>query len=106
MFDHRRAMNEKNSEQWNNGINNEEISSAKTLDNQNLSKEIKMENEQSYDVRKRDNTIISNHSELQRREQGFKDVELPPNEQEQEGSMEVKSQQQLSNRNVLGIFTR
>ena len=59
-------MNEKNSEQWNNGINNEEISSAKTLDNQNLSKEIKMENEQSYDVRNRDNTIISYHSELQR----------------------------------------
>ena len=47
-------MNEKNSEQWNNGINNEEISSAKTLDNQNLSKEIKMED----DVRNRDNTII------------------------------------------------
>ena len=99
-------MNQKNSEHWNNGINNEEISSAKTLDNQNLSEEIKMENEQSYDVRKRDNTIISNHSELQRREQGFKDVELPPNEQEQEGSMEVKSQQQLSNRNELGIFTQ
>ena len=99
-------MNEKNSEQWNNGINNEEISSAKSLDNQNLSEEIKMENEQSYDVRKRDNTIISNHSELQRREQGFKDVELPSNEQEQEGSMEVKSQQQLSNRNELGIFTQ
>ena len=67
----------------NNGINNKEISSAITLDNQNSSKEIKMENEQSYDVRKRDNTIISNHSELQRREQGFKDVELPPNVQEQ-----------------------
>ena len=48
-------MNEKNSEQWNNGINNEEISSAKSLDNQNLSKEIKMED----DVRNRDNTIIS-----------------------------------------------
>jgi hypothetical protein len=55
-------------EQWNNGINNEEISSSKTLDNQNLSKEIEMENEQSYDVRNRDNTIISYHSELQRRE--------------------------------------
>ena len=44
-------MNEKNTEQWNNGISNEEISSAKTLDKQNLSKEIKMENEQSDDVR-------------------------------------------------------
>ena len=44
-------MNERNTEQSNNGINNEEISSAKTLDKQNLSKEIKMENEQSYDVR-------------------------------------------------------
>ena len=82
----------------NNAFNNEEISSAKTLDNQNLSKEIEMENDQSYDVRNRDNTIISNHSELQRREQGFKDVEMPPNE--------VKSQQQLSNRNELGIFTQ
>ena len=99
-------MNEKNTEQWNNGINNEEISSAKPLDKQNLSKEIEMENEQSYDARNRDNTIISNHSELQRREQGFKDAELPPNEQEQKGSMEVKSQQQLSNRNELGIFTQ
>ena len=88
-------MNKKSSEQWNNAINNPD-----------LSKEIKMENEQSYDVRNRDNTIISNHSELQRREQGFKDVEMPPNEQEQEGSMEVKSQQQLSNRNELGIFTQ
>ena len=66
-----------------------------------------MNEKNSYDVRNRDNTIISNHSELQRREQGFKDVELPPNEQEQEGSMEVvKSQQQLSNRNELGIFTQ
>ena len=37
-------MNQKRSEQWNNAINNEEISSAKTLDNQNLSKEIEMEN--------------------------------------------------------------
>ena len=36
-----------------------DVSSAKTLDNQNLSKEIKMENDQSYDVRNRDNTIIS-----------------------------------------------
>jgi hypothetical protein len=52
-------MNEKNYEQWNNGINNETISSAKSLDNQNLSKEIEMENDQSYDVRNRDNTIIS-----------------------------------------------
>ena len=61
-------MNQKNSEHWNNGINNEEISSAKTLDNQNLSKEIEMENEQSYDdVKNRDNTIIASHSELQRR---------------------------------------
>ena len=60
-------MNEKNSEQWNNGINNEEISSAKTLDKQNLSKDIKMENEQSYDVRNRDNTTIPYHSELQKR---------------------------------------
>ena len=49
----------KNYEHWNNGINNEDISSAKTLDNQNYSKEIKMENEQSYDVRNRDNTILS-----------------------------------------------
>ena len=46
---------------------NKEISSAKTLDNHNLSKEIRMKNEQSYDVRNRDNTIISYHSELQRR---------------------------------------
>ena len=58
-------MNEKNTEQWNNGISNEEISSAKTLDKQNLSKEIKMENEQPYDVRNTDNTIILHHSELQ-----------------------------------------
>ena len=35
-----------------------------------------------------------------------KEVELPQNEQEQEGSMEIKSQQQLSNRNELGIFTQ
>ena len=59
----------KNYEHWNNGINNEDISSAKTLDNQNYSKEIKMENEQSYDVRNRDNTILPYYSELQRREQ-------------------------------------
>ena len=45
-------------------------------------------------------------------QQGSKDVELPPNEQEQEASMEVlrnlwvKSQQQLSNRNELGIFSQ
>ena len=39
-------------------------------------------------------------------QQVSKDVELPPHEQEQEGSMEVKSQQQLSNRNELGIFTQ
>ena len=56
-------MNKKNSEQKNNGINNETISSAKILDNQNLSKEIKIENEQSYDVRNRDITIIADHSE-------------------------------------------
>ena len=52
----------------NNGINKEEISSAKTLDNHNLSKEIRMKNEQSNDVRDRDNSITSYHSELQRRE--------------------------------------
>ena len=45
-------MNEKN---LNNRINNKEISSAITLDNQNSSKEIKMENEQPYDVRNTDN---------------------------------------------------
>ena len=39
-------------------------------------------------------------------QQGSKDVELPPNEQEQEGSTEDKSQQQLSNRNEIGIFTQ
>ena len=39
-------------------------------------------------------------------QQGSKVVELPPNEQEQEGSMDVKSQQQLSNRNEIGIFTQ
>ena len=52
----------------NNGINNEKISSAITLDDQNSSKEIKMENEQPYDVRNTDNTIILHHSELQGRE--------------------------------------
>ena len=52
----------------NNGINNKEISSAITLDNQNSSKEIKMENEQSYDVRNTDNKKISHYSELQGRE--------------------------------------
>ena len=62
-------MNKKKSEQFNNGINNKEISSAKTLDNQNYSKEIKMENEQSCDVRNRYNTILPYYSELQRREQ-------------------------------------
>ena len=46
-------MNKKNSEQFNNGINNKEISSAKTLDNQNL----------SYDVRNIEDTILANHSE-------------------------------------------
>ena len=49
-------MNKKSSEQCNNAINN-----------QDLSKEIKMENEQSYDVRNRDNTTIPYHSELQKR---------------------------------------
>ena len=56
-------MNKKNSEQRNNRINNEEISSAKTLDNQTLSKDIKIENEQSYDFRNRDNTMIAYHGE-------------------------------------------
>ena len=60
-------MNKNNSEQWNGAFNNEEISSAKTFDNQDLSKEIKMENKQSYDVRNRDNTTIPYHSELQKR---------------------------------------
>ena len=49
-------MNKKSSEQWNNAINNPD-----------LSKEIEMENEQSYDVRNRDNTTIPYHSELQER---------------------------------------
>ena len=34
----------------NNSINNEEISSAKNLNHQDLSEEIKIEKEQSYDV--------------------------------------------------------
>ena len=51
----------------NNAIKNEEISSAKTRDNQNLSKEIEMENEQSYNFRNRDDTMIAYHGELQRR---------------------------------------
>ena len=49
-------MNKKSSEQWNNAINNPD-----------LSKQIKMENEQSYGVRNRDNTTIPYHSELQTR---------------------------------------
>ena len=56
--------------QWNGAINNKEISSAKTFDNQDLSKDIRMENEQSYDVRnnrRRGNKTIPFHSELQRR---------------------------------------
>ena len=53
---------------------NEEISSAITLDDQNSSKEIKMENEQPYDVRDRDNTITSYHSELQRREHSINEA--------------------------------
>ena len=41
-------MNKKSSEQWNNAINNPD-----------LSREIKMENEQSYDVRNRDKNTLS-----------------------------------------------
>ena len=41
----------------NNSINNEEISSAKNLNHQDLSEEIKIEKEQSYDVWNRDNTL-------------------------------------------------
>ena len=53
----------------NNSINNKEISSAKNLNHQDLSEEIKIEKEQSYDVWNRDNTTIPYLSGLHRRKQ-------------------------------------
>ena len=53
----------------NNSINNEEISSTKNLNHQDLSEEIEIEKEQSYDVWNRDNTTIPYLSGLQRRKQ-------------------------------------
>ena len=42
----------------NNSINNEEISSTKNLNHQDLSEKIKIEKEQSYDVWNRDSITI------------------------------------------------
>ena len=63
----------------NNSINNEEISSAKNLNHQDLSEEIKIEKEQSYDVWNRGNTTIPYLSGLQRRKQSDYQADIVEN---------------------------
>ena len=63
----------------NNSINNEENSSAKNLNHQDLSEEIKIEKEQSYDVWNRDNTTIPYLSGLQRRKQSDYQADIVEN---------------------------
>ena len=63
----------------NNSINNEEISSTKNLNHQDLSEEIEIEKEQSYDVWNRDNTTILYLSGLQRRKQSDYQADIVEN---------------------------
>ena len=63
----------------NNSINNKETSSAKNLNHQDLSEEIKKEKGQSYDVWNRDNTTILYLSGLQRRKQSDYQADIVEN---------------------------
>ena len=63
----------------NNSINNEAISSAQYLNHQDLSEEIKIEKEQSYDVWNRDNTTIPYLSGVQRRRQSDYQADIVEN---------------------------
>ena len=63
----------------NNSINNEEISSTKNLNHQDLSEEIEIEKEQSYDVWNRDYTTIPYLSGLQRRKQSDYQADIVEN---------------------------
>ena len=81
-------MNKKNSEQFNNGINNKEISSAKTLDNQNL----------SYDVRNIEDTILANHSEQWNNGIENEEISSAKTLDNQNLSKEIKMEDDLRNR--------
>ena len=63
----------------NNSMDNDKISSAKNLNHQDLSEEIEIEKEQSYDVWNRDNTTIPYLSGLQRRKQSDYQADIVEN---------------------------
>ena len=63
----------------NNSIHNEEISSTKNCNHQDLSEKIKIKKEQSYDVWNRDNTTIPYLSRLQRMKQSDYQADIVEN---------------------------